>query len=203
MEHFSATAGVFVRQKRNFFAERNFFLAAKTQISCRKEIPGSVESGEKRGFGPPFPSIWDFHPYKIRLTFCPAIPRPADAPTSVVRTSPPPPRQDGSGNGKSVSSCLPATPRESRVSVRAPSRPVCAILASPLLTNWQDDTARKKSEPRRSSFSLPRPQLHSHVSRQEKVWEGKNSRSLGERRTIRLITFVIRDINRKMSGKTL
>ena len=70
MEHFSALAGVFVRQKWNFFAERNLFLAAKTQISFSKEIPGSVERGEKRGFGRIFPSNWRPCACKIRLPFC-------------------------------------------------------------------------------------------------------------------------------------
>ena len=70
MAHFSASAGVFVRQKRDFFAERNSFLAAKTRISCRKEIPGSVERGKKRGFGRLFLSIWRLSACKIRLPFC-------------------------------------------------------------------------------------------------------------------------------------
>ena len=70
MAHFSAAAGFFVRQKRDFFAERNLFLAAKTRISCRKEIHGSVESGEKRGFAWIFSSNWRLSACKTRLPFC-------------------------------------------------------------------------------------------------------------------------------------
>ena len=74
MKHFSAAASVFVRQKWNFFAERNFFLAAKTKISCRKEIPGRVESGEKRGFGRLFTSNLRPSACKIHLSFCKPFP---------------------------------------------------------------------------------------------------------------------------------
>ena len=110
--HFSASAGVFVRQKQDFFAERNFFLAAKTKISCRKEIPGSVESGEKRGFGRLFLSIWRISAYKIRLPFCKPFPRLADAGAASVRTASRGGRQSVAGNG------LPAFILHSRKSAR-------------------------------------------------------------------------------------
>ena len=119
MEHFSALAGVFVRQKRNFFAERNFFLAARTQISCRKEIPGSVESGEKRGFGPVFPSGWRPPACETHLSFCRLFPSRA------ARGRHPSARHPAAGGkvsrepGFRLSSCISAGPRGSRISARA------------------------------------------------------------------------------------
>ena len=121
MKHFSASVGVFVRQKWNFFAERNLFLAAKTQISCRKGVHGSVESGEKRGFGRIFSPIWRSSACKIHLSFCKPFPSRADAGAALVRTVSRGGRQSVAESGFRLSSCIPAGPRGSRVSVR--SRP--------------------------------------------------------------------------------
>ena len=118
MEHFSALAGVFVRQKRNFFAERNFLLAAKTQISCRKEVFGSVEDGEKRGFGRIFSSGWRLFASKIHLSFCKPFPSRADAGKAAVRTAFRGGRQSVAETGLRLSSCIPAGPRGSRASFR-------------------------------------------------------------------------------------
>ena len=118
MEHFSASAPVFVRQKRNFFAERNFFLAAKTKISCRKEIQGSVESWEKRGFGRLSSSNWRLSAHKIHLSFCKHFPSRADVGAALVRTASRGGRQNVAESGFRLSSCIPATVRESRIPVR-------------------------------------------------------------------------------------
>ena len=118
MEHFSASESVFVRQKQNFFAERNFFLAAKTKISCRKDVSGSVESGEKRGFGRPFLSNWRLSAHKIHLSFCKLSPSRADAGAASVRTTLRGGRRSVAESGFRLSSCIPATVRESRIPVR-------------------------------------------------------------------------------------
>ena len=118
MEHFSAAAGVFVRQKWNFFAERNFLLAAKTKISCRKDVSGRVESGGKRGFGRLFPSGWGLSACKIQLSFCQPFPSRAGAGAAPVRMASLGGRQSVAQNGLRLSSCVPAGPRESRVSGR-------------------------------------------------------------------------------------
>ena len=93
MEHFSAAVSVFVRRKWDFFAERIFFLAAKTQISFSKEIFGSVENGENRGFGRIFSSIWRSSAHKIHLSFCKPFPSRADAGAAPVRMAFPVGRQ--------------------------------------------------------------------------------------------------------------
>ena len=111
-----------MRQKRDFFAERNFFLAAKTRISCRKEIPGRVESGEKRGFGRLFLSIWRLSAHKIHLSFCNLPSRPADAGAVSVRTAFRGGRQSVAETGFPLSSCTSSGPRDSRVSVRTRPR---------------------------------------------------------------------------------
>ena len=134
MKHFSASVGVFVRQKWNFFAERNLFLAAKTQISCRKGVHGSVESGEKRGFGRIFSPIWRSSACKIHLSFCKPFPSRADAGAALVRTVS---RGGGKVSRKAGSGFHPAFPQAREV--RAfPSGPVpasvCAILAGQVLT---------------------------------------------------------------------
>ena len=121
MEHFSASESVFVRQKRDFFAERNLLLAAKTRISCRKEIPESVESREKRGFGRLFPSGWRPSACKIRLSFCKPFPSRADAGAATVRTASRGGRQSVAETASRLSSCIPAGPRDSRLSFQ--SRP--------------------------------------------------------------------------------
>ena len=118
MEHFSASASVSVRQKRDFFPQRNFFLAAKPRISCRKEIPGRVESGEKRGFGRLFSSNWRLSAHKIHLSFCKHFPSRADAGAALVRTASRGGRQNVAESGFRLSSCIPATVRESRIPVR-------------------------------------------------------------------------------------
>ena len=125
MMHFPAPPPVFYRTKWNFFAERNEFLAAKTKKSCRKAVSKKPENEGNRGFGQYFPSGWSLTAYKIRLTFCPPFPLPTDTPPQFVRTKPLPPRQDESGSRKSVSSCNPVMPRESRILSRPPphSRP--------------------------------------------------------------------------------
>ena len=121
MEHFSASESVFVRQKRDFFAERNLLLAAKTRISCRKEIPESVESREKRGFGRLFPSGWRPSACRIRLSFCKPFPSRADAGAATVRTASRGGRQSVAETASRLSSCIPAGPRDSRLSFQ--SRP--------------------------------------------------------------------------------
>ena len=111
----------FVRQKRDFFAERNFFLAAKTKISCRKEIFRRLESGRKPGFGAVFSSGLAFSAYKIRLTFCAVSPFPPDAPPRVARTGGPLCRQEESPGGGAVTFCFSQAPPYSRIP--AVSRP--------------------------------------------------------------------------------
>ena len=99
--------------------------AEKCSYDAFKEISKRPENEENRGFGQYFPSGWSLTAYKIRLTFCPPFPLPTDTPPQFVRTKPLPPRQDESGSRKSVSSCNPVMPRESRILSRPPphSRP--------------------------------------------------------------------------------
>ena len=135
MAHFSASAGFFVRQKLDFFAERNLFLAAKTQISCRKEIHGRVESGEKRGFGRIFSSGWKPSACKTRLTFCKpsslsgwrgGCARPHGVPWRAAKCR---------GSGASRFHFVFQWVRENRAFPPVPApAPVCAILAGPVLT---------------------------------------------------------------------
>ena len=140
MEHFSALAGVFVRQKRNFFAERNFLLAAKTQISCRKEIFGSVENGEKRGFGRLFPSKWRPSACKTPLSFCNPFPPWADAGAASVRTAFRSGRQSVAETAFRLSFRISGNSQDSHISVR--SRPCVRPrdsreTGSDVLTKWR------------------------------------------------------------------
>ena len=84
----------------------------------RKEIPGHVESGEKRGFGRLFPSNWRLSAHKIHLSFCKHFPSRADAGAALVRTASRGGRQNVAESGFRLSSCIPATVRESRIPVR-------------------------------------------------------------------------------------
>ena len=168
MEHFPASLPVFVRQKRKFFAERNFLLAAKTKISCRKEIHGRVESGEKRGFGRLFPSNWRLFACKIHLSFCGHFPHPADAGAAPVRTAARGGRQNVAGTRLPafiLHSCGPA-----RFAYFRPSRPCSRPRDSreagfDVLTKWnlefpaalQRMIATKPPRGRQSARKLPVP----------------------------------------------
>ena len=119
MEHFSAFVSVFVRQKRNFFPQRNFFLAAKTEFSFRKDVPGRVESGGKTGLlaafsfwleasrvQNPFVLLQAFFPHGLTRGRHPSARRPV--PGGKVSRKP----------GLWLSSCVPASSRDSRVYIR-------------------------------------------------------------------------------------
>ena len=59
-----------LRYKADFFAERNIFLSAKTEISCRKAVFGLLAGVEKRGFGWVFSSGRKAEACRSRLTDC-------------------------------------------------------------------------------------------------------------------------------------
>ena len=107
-----------MRQKWNFFAERNFFLAAKTEISCRKAVFRRAESGEKRGFAGLFLSGWGVSAGKNGLTFCGRFRLRADAPVTFGRKAGPWRVQDERESAGRAADCPGGDAEYGRFSVR-------------------------------------------------------------------------------------
>ena len=118
--YFFGLKPVFMRSKWNFFAERNLFLAAKTEISCRKEIFRRVGSGWKAGFVPFFSSVWRLSAYRFHLTFCDGMRRKADSMRDTVRISPSGGFRLERETPSGLSSWFFVSAWESRISVRVP-----------------------------------------------------------------------------------
>ncbi len=161
MEHFPASLPVFVRQKRKFFAERNFLLAAK-------KFTGVWKAGKNGASGGFFLLIGDFSHAKSICPFAGIFP------IRLTRGRHPSARRPAAGGkmsrepGFRLSSCIPAGRRDSRISVRPRpcSRPRDSREAGfDVLTKWnlgfpaalQRMIATKPPRGRQSARKLPVP----------------------------------------------
>ena len=97
------------------------FSCGKNGISLLKEIFGSVENGEKRGFGRLFPSKWRPSACKTPLSFCNPFPPWADAGAASVRTAFRSGRQSVAETAFRLSFRISGNSQDSHISVR--SRP--------------------------------------------------------------------------------
>ena len=103
--------GIPLLKEISFLPQRRKFLAAKT-------FPGVWKAGKNKASGGFFLLVGGSPRAKPDCLFASLSPRLADAGAASVRTASRGGRQSVAGNGFRLSSCVPASPRDSRISAR-------------------------------------------------------------------------------------